>query len=129
MSTGSTTKFTVPLRILGKLTVSDLVAKLISLYKTYAAYICCDPKGDVKRSTVSRASIRKQCYKQKLPDFQKRATLSRLVVYIQSGQLRHNCPSTNFISWHLQNYFRHLQHIQLRSGRLRSSTSKTCGYI
>jgi hypothetical protein len=32
---------------------------------------------------------------------------------IQTGQLRHNGPTTNLFRWHLQSPFQHMQYIQL----------------
>jgi hypothetical protein len=65
-------------------------------------------------------------------NFQNYAIHSRLIGYIQTGQLcqnGQNCATVNLVSSHLQNHFRHAQQtLQLGARLLRTSSSKTYGY-
>jgi hypothetical protein len=80
-----------------------------------------NPKGDAKRSTASRSQHqKKKTLQKKRANFQKYVILYRWMGYLQTGQLRHNCPTTNLIGWHLQSTFRHVHEIQLGARRFRT---------
>jgi hypothetical protein len=126
---GSTTQFYAPLRTVGSFIVSDLALECYiksdtSLNDLWSLSSIWNLSGKQHTSALvlklRESASEHNATNKKSANIQKYLILSRLVGYIQTGQLLHN-----LVGSHLQSPFRHVQRIQLGARRLWTSSSKS----